>query len=198
MNEPQHISTTIGDLIDEMTASPQRHPIVRSGEREPIPLIVRLSLYARDGKRCRECGLKHADLELDHIRPWSAGGGDHTSNLRTLCQPCNQKRSNYQDAAEERPPAPTTWWCWHCWRHPEIEIDDPDVGEWGRTSPFRSVWSDGTSLAAAPWVTEASERVFCASCMAYSYSDVLFSEGMQRELVDLCSPNEVPAWKVAQ
>lgn len=187
MNEPEHIGVTIR-AMSAGTETPARHPIVRSGEREPIPALVRLSIYARDGRRCCECGLEHPALELDHIVPWSAGGGDHSSNLRTLCQPCNQRRSNYQDGAEDRLPAATTWWCWHCWRHPEIEVDDPDLVDWAeRGGLFRSIWKDGTNTAAAPWVTEPSERVYCATCQTHSLSDVLFSQAMQTGLVDLCA-----------
>lgn len=74
MNDPVRLSVTLGELLDDFEATPERHPIRRSGEREPIPLLVRISVYRRDGGRCRNCGLEHPDLELDHITPWSAGG----------------------------------------------------------------------------------------------------------------------------
>src|SRR5699024_9707775 len=38
--------------------------------------------------------------ELDHIVPWSAGGPDHSANLRTLCHDCNINRSNYRTGSD--------------------------------------------------------------------------------------------------
>lgn len=92
-----------------------RHPVIRTGERPEIDPLVRIAVYSRDGNTCRACrrwvGLETKNL--DHILPWSAGGPDTSTNLRLLCPPCNDERSNYRDGA---PPAqPVTWWCTDCW-----------------------------------------------------------------------------------
>lgn len=36
----------------------------------------------------------HLKMEVDHIRPWSMGGGDQLYNLQPLCRPCNRAKSN--------------------------------------------------------------------------------------------------------
>ena len=184
---------TLGELLDElyeeMRRPLKRYPIVRSGPRDPIPSIVRLSVYRRDGFRCRECGIGGDDvsLELDHCLPWSAGGGDHSANLRALCHDCNQRRSNWNDRGHEINLRPTTWWCWFCWRHPDFDgdwvSDDPDVP----TRGYRAVWKTGVDLAAAPYVTGYGEQVYCAWCQGYGYSDVWFSSPERQDsLAAMC------------
>lgn len=59
--------------------------------RAAISPDVRREVYERDGFTCVEC-LTDADLTLDHIFPWSLGGSDDPSNLRTLCRPCNSRK----------------------------------------------------------------------------------------------------------
>lgn len=77
----------------------QRWPITRTGERTPINRGLRQLIYERDGHRCRFCGHPR-HLQLDHIIPWSADGPDISSNFRTLCQQCNEQRSNYRTARD--------------------------------------------------------------------------------------------------
>lgn len=59
--------------------------------REPIPLSLRLAIYARDGWACLACQTTK-DLTLDHIWPWSKGGADSEDNLQTLCRSCNSRK----------------------------------------------------------------------------------------------------------
>lgn len=100
---------TLGEKIE-------RYPVLRTGERPPIPGWVRLAVWLRDGGKCELCGFLPIDGEhhLDHITPWSAGGADTSDNLRLLCAYHNQLRSNYRDP-RERPRRPVTWWCVHCY-----------------------------------------------------------------------------------
>jgi 5-methylcytosine-specific restriction endonuclease McrA len=65
--------------------------IERTDYRRKIPADVRALVYARDGFVCVECGAAEG-LSLDHIYPWSLGGSDHETNLRTLCRPCNSHK----------------------------------------------------------------------------------------------------------
>jgi hypothetical protein len=65
--------------------------VVRTGSRDPIPGSVRKRVHERDGWRCVECGSAE-NLTLDHINPWSKGGSDKISNLRTLCGSCNSAK----------------------------------------------------------------------------------------------------------
>lgn len=109
---------TIGEISspEHWLRSPERHPILRKGEREPIPAHVRQAVFYRDRGRCELCGWKSVGKnpwELDHITPWSAGGSDKSSNLRVLCEHHNQHRSNHLDVTE-RERRPVTWWCVNC------------------------------------------------------------------------------------
>lgn len=153
-----HISQAIRELVERWKVGPHRHPVARLGEREPIPWFLRLSILRRDDYRCKICGSRDesgATLELDHCLPWSAGGPDDSDNLRTLCRPCNQRRSNFDDGAELIRLLPTTWWCQTCWAEP---------------TPRRT-WSDGTNLGVVPPVAEQSVLAWCAYCEAVDYTD---------------------------
>lgn len=58
----------------------------------------RLAIYLRDGGACAYCGDSFVDgvarLSLDHIEPWSLGGGNEADNLITACSKCNSARGN--------------------------------------------------------------------------------------------------------
>jgi hypothetical protein len=69
----------------------------RTDYRRKIPADVRALVFARDGFACVECGATDR-LSLDHVHPWSLGGSDHESNLRTLCRPCNSRKGNRVEA----------------------------------------------------------------------------------------------------
>ena len=47
---------------------------------------IRLSVLARDGYRCRDCGAADGMLEVHHVRPVSQGGDHSPGNLITLCR----------------------------------------------------------------------------------------------------------------
>lgn len=82
-----------------------RHKVLRAGEREPIDTYKRRLIYERDGYHCQLCYIQvsplstapGATLQLDHVIPWSALGSDRSDNLRSLCGPCNDDRSNFVD-----------------------------------------------------------------------------------------------------
>ncbi len=59
--------------------------------RESIAEPLRQKIYMRDGFICCDCGTSD-DLTLDHIYPWSLGGSDSETNLRTLCRSCNSRK----------------------------------------------------------------------------------------------------------
>jgi 5-methylcytosine-specific restriction endonuclease McrA len=66
---------------------------VRKGES--MRPSLRFEVFKRDSFTCRYCGLKspEAILEVDHVIPRSAGGGDEISNLVTACYLCNRGKS---------------------------------------------------------------------------------------------------------
>lgn len=57
-------------------------------------------VYKRDGYQCQYCNysLKNSDefrpLHIDHIKPWTAGGGNTMDNLIVACSKCNLHASN--------------------------------------------------------------------------------------------------------
>ncbi|MBS2937068.1 HNH endonuclease [Nocardioides sp. J2M5] len=116
----QHIDgfVSLGEILaDGFTRTDQRHPVVRTGERNPIPRHVRLAIWYRDHGRCAMCPNRdhhsEEDVHLDHVTPWSAGGRDTSDNLRLLCAPHNEDRSNFIDHAG--PQRVVTWWCHRCY-----------------------------------------------------------------------------------
>ena len=63
-------------------------------ERGKVTNKLRFRVYARDGYRCRKCGRKTNDLEVDHIYPIAKGGKTTLDNLQTLCHRCNVKKGS--------------------------------------------------------------------------------------------------------
>lgn len=61
-------------------------------ERGKVSNKMRFSIYDRDGHRCRKCGRRTGDLEIDHIIPIAKGGESTYDNLQTLCKSCNKKK----------------------------------------------------------------------------------------------------------
>lgn len=101
MSEPTPLIDAMDGMLAGWARIGERHPRVRSGEREPIRRSVRLAVLFRDGFHCAWCDAGYS-LEMDHIVPWSAGGSDRSENLRPLCSWHNTERSNYFDVTEPR------------------------------------------------------------------------------------------------
>lgn len=62
----------------------------------------RLAIYLRDGLSCTYCSTgveQRATLTLDHVKPWSKGGGNEAKNLVTACESCNKSKGD-KTAAE--------------------------------------------------------------------------------------------------
>ncbi len=57
---------------------------------------LRFEVFKRDSFTCQYCGAKAPDavLELDHIQPRAAEGGDDLLNLITSCHDCNSGKSD--------------------------------------------------------------------------------------------------------
>jgi len=60
---------------------------------------IRQTVRANYHFRCGYCGVSEADsgseLEIDHYRPQSRGGGDEPENLVYCCPKCNQYKGSY-------------------------------------------------------------------------------------------------------
>ena len=63
-------------------------------ERGKVTNKMRFYIYNRDGYRCRKCGRKTKDLEIDHIYPIAKGGKTTMDNLQTLCHKCNVRKGD--------------------------------------------------------------------------------------------------------
>lgn len=65
-------------------------------ERGKVSNKMRFSIYARDGYRCKKCGVSQraAALEIDHIIPIAKGGKSTYDNLQTLCHRCNVEKGD--------------------------------------------------------------------------------------------------------
>lgn len=99
----------LAQLADDREYRNERLPITRWGERDTISKAIRYLVHQRDGFQCVKCGrTPHArdkerrsgPLHVDHVIPWSNGGSDKTSNLRTLCEACNVQRGNKRDDSD--------------------------------------------------------------------------------------------------
>lgn len=69
-----------------------RYPRRLRRARPPIPYQVRRRVMRRGGYRCAHCGCRGErgnPLQIDHIVPWSWGGGNEEGNLAVLCRGCN-------------------------------------------------------------------------------------------------------------
>ena len=75
--------------IDGAWIEPADWPEPASGDRPAIPTSVRRAVLARDGQRCVYCGSEGGPFHLDHVIPWSRGGGHDAGNLAVACAPCN-------------------------------------------------------------------------------------------------------------
>ena len=83
-------------------------------ERAKVSNKMRFAVYKRDGYRCRKCGRKTDDLEVDHIFPISKGGKSVFSNLQTLCHRCNAIKSNTVEPGVPKNPSRKTGNALYC------------------------------------------------------------------------------------
>lgn len=62
------------------------------GQRRPMSTRLRFAILERDGFRCRYCGARAPDVELevDHIVSVNDGGANDETNLTAACFRCNR------------------------------------------------------------------------------------------------------------
>lgn len=58
-----------------------------------IPKSLREYILKRDNYECQYCG-SQTRLEIDHIFPFSRGGGNEPENLQVLCKSCNLEKGD--------------------------------------------------------------------------------------------------------
>lgn len=99
-------------------------------------------LIDRYGQRCQGCGQPKSenDLEVDHIRPKSAGGPDAIQNRTLLCGPCNRLKSHTMTLDELRERRledglmDSDWWKEHVRTSPNVSASvfgEVCLAEWG-------------------------------------------------------------------
>lgn len=73
---------------------------------------LRQRILRRDGHQCQECGAQVGkSAPVDHLVPVFEGGTDDPDNLRTLCGPCHDRKTQTEAQrararfARKRPPA---------------------------------------------------------------------------------------------
>lgn len=143
---------------------PERWERVKVGTRPEVLWPIRRAVAMRDHMVCRRChSPEFTHLGVDHIIPWSAGGPDITTNLRLLCQHCNQERSNRIDR-DEREVLPATWWCVRYWHPESLRMHAPWV--------HNGVATEWLNIAHRVDPDRDFVNAFCATCHQISATDV--------------------------
>lgn len=65
-----------------------------SKKRTAIPEYVKRAVTARDGNKCRNCGVETEFLHFDHLVPFDLGGPNTEENIQLLCPTCNTSKGN--------------------------------------------------------------------------------------------------------
>jgi len=75
----------------------------RPYSRTRIPRHVRTRVFNRDQWACVICGERNQTLLTigHHPIPYSRGGSDHHTNLRTECETCNNQLADTEPAPQE-------------------------------------------------------------------------------------------------
>lgn len=154
------LAASLEGQVETGVAIGDRYPVVRSGDRDEIPRVLRWLIWHRDRGRCQMCGVGDQEMQLDHIVPWSAGGSDEGRNLRLLCGPCNTTRSNYR-GLEFSPVSPVTAICDQC-------IDGHrDFGE-SHEGYMYCPFCTGQRVTDTRWPGAERFTAFCGSCKRHS------------------------------
>lgn len=72
-------------------------PIRQRAHRRGVSPQSRFAIFHRDHFTCRYCGARppNVALEIDHIQPIAAGGGNEERNLVTACTDCNAGKGDW-------------------------------------------------------------------------------------------------------
>ena len=62
--------------------------------RTSIPEYIKRAVKARDGNKCRNCGVVTEFLHWDHLYPFDLGGPNTIENIQRLCPTCNTSKGN--------------------------------------------------------------------------------------------------------
>lgn len=83
-------------VLSDRTFADEKHLSIRA-----FPEQMKRRVYEKQGHKCAVCTANgvdtvydFADMQGDHIVPWSKGGKTIESNLQMLCRNCNTSKSN--------------------------------------------------------------------------------------------------------
>ena len=83
-------------VLSDRTFADEKHLSIRA-----FPEQMKRRVYEKQGYKCAICTANgvdtvydFADMQGDHIVPWSKGGKTIESNLQMLCRNCNTSKSN--------------------------------------------------------------------------------------------------------
>ena len=86
MRSSQIIAEMSGEMHDWHTLTEWKSITFRPA----VPTAIRDKVWSRDGRTCKYCGSSDSEsYHLDHIVPWSRGGGHTVENICVACGPCN-------------------------------------------------------------------------------------------------------------
>ena len=71
----------------------QLHKHRKNARDRTIPKSLREYILKRDNYECQYCG-SQTRPEIDHIFPFSRGGGNEPENLQVLCKSCNLEKGD--------------------------------------------------------------------------------------------------------
>lgn len=101
--DPAKLEQQIYSLMadDEVTKKKGAYEFVLTGEEKHLSLRVfsdtqKRTMFERQGGICMFCEdpFSLAEMDGDHVIPWSKGGKTDLSNGQMLCRKCNLKKSN--------------------------------------------------------------------------------------------------------
>lgn len=102
-HDPKALEARILELLDDEDISNQRgiYEYLLDGQERHLNLRafsdkMARTAYERQGGVCPKCGrhFEIAQMQADHITPWSKGGKTVPENCQMLCADCNRRKSN--------------------------------------------------------------------------------------------------------
>jgi hypothetical protein len=97
----EQISELMKDEFDEITSKKGIYEYVLSGNSRCLNIRAfkdgeKRTVYSRQNGKCKKCGkpCDIAEMEADHITPYSKGGHTALDNCQMLCRDCNRRKSD--------------------------------------------------------------------------------------------------------
>ena len=101
--DPDALEDEVARLIvdDDVTKNPGIYRYLLTGDEKHLniraftPSMKQKAFEIQNGI-CKVCGKQFmiAEMEADHITPWSEGGKTDADNCQVLCKACNRRKSN--------------------------------------------------------------------------------------------------------